>query len=137
MGVDQGMQFDFVASGENNAGACTRKGQCGLASDAAGRAGDNDDFFQNLSAHVEIDFTSRRRRTMVHGERLYCQCLCTMKAAPVAPLKKVLVIDDEPEILDVIKRCLEAAGFQVLTASGPQEGLTLYEKHRQQIGLVL
>ena len=60
-----------------------------------------------------------------------------MKAAPVAPLKKVLAIDDEPEILDVIKRCLEAAGFQVLTASGPQEGLKLYEKHHQQIGLVL
>ena len=55
----------------------------------------------------------------------------------VRPLKQVLAIDDEPEVLDVVRRCLEAGGFQVLTASDPKEGLELYEKDHQEIGLVL
>ena len=52
-------------------------------------------------------------------------------------LKQVLAIDDEPEVLDVVQRCLEAGGFQVLTASDPKKGLELYEKDHQEIGLVL
>jgi two-component system cell cycle sensor histidine kinase/response regulator CckA len=74
---------------------------------------------------------------MLHGEGLYCQLLCAMSAGPVSSQKQVLAIDDEPEILDLIERCLGDAGFQVLVASGPQEGLELYEKHHRQIGLVL
>jgi len=60
-----------------------------------------------------------------------------MSAGPVSLQKQVLAIDDEPEVLDVIKRCLEIDGVQVLTASDPKQGLDLYEKHREQIGLVL
>ncbi|HUI06282.1 MAG TPA: response regulator [Verrucomicrobiae bacterium] len=60
-----------------------------------------------------------------------------MSTGSVSPQKQVLAIDDEPEVLDVIKRCLELDGVQVLTASRPKQGLELYEKHRGQIGLVL
>jgi two-component system, cell cycle sensor histidine kinase and response regulator CckA len=60
-----------------------------------------------------------------------------MSARPGSPQKKVLVIDDEPEILEVIQQCLEAGGFQVLTASSSKEGLELYEKRYREIGLVL
>ena len=60
-----------------------------------------------------------------------------MSVSPVTPQKQVLAIDDEPETLEVIKRCLEIDGVQVLTASAPQEGLDLYEKNCRQIGLVL
>jgi len=60
-----------------------------------------------------------------------------MTANPSNSLKWVLAIDDEPETLDVVKHCLEVDGVEVLTASGAKEGLDLYEKHLQQIGLVL
>jgi two-component system cell cycle sensor histidine kinase/response regulator CckA len=60
-----------------------------------------------------------------------------MSASPASPQRQVLAIDDEPEILDVIKQCLETDGVQVMTASDPQEGLDLYEKNGRQIGLVL
>ena len=60
-----------------------------------------------------------------------------MSAEPVRPQKLVLAIDDEPETLDVIKRCLEIDGVQVLTAPGPKQALEVYEKRHQQIGLVL
>ena len=51
--------------------------------------------------------------------------------------KYVLAIDDEPEILEILKQCLESEGFQVLTAQGPKSGLEVYEKRRQEIGVVL
>ena len=49
----------------------------------------------------------------------------------------VLVIDDEPDILDVVKACLEDDGFTVHTASGPRDGLKIYEDHWRDIGVVL
>jgi DNA-binding response OmpR family regulator len=60
-----------------------------------------------------------------------------MDAHPLSPPKLILAIDDEPEILEIIKQCLEMEGFQVLTASGPKEGLKLYEERAPEIGVVL
>lgn len=31
-------------------------------------------------------------------------------------MKKILIIDDEPEILELISRCVEAGGYQVISA---------------------
>lgn len=50
---------------------------------------------------------------------------------------QVLAIDDERDILDIVKTCLESEGFQVHTASGPREGLDFYEKNWRDIRLVL
>ena len=60
-----------------------------------------------------------------------------MSTGRVNPQKQVLAIDDEPETLEVIKRCLEVDGIEVLTATIAKEGLDLYEKNCRQIGLVL
>jgi DNA-binding NtrC family response regulator len=49
----------------------------------------------------------------------------------------VLAIDDEPELLEIVRDCLEPAGFQVYTASSGTEGVDVYEKNRQSIKLVL
>ena len=60
-----------------------------------------------------------------------------MDAHPINLPKLILAIDDEPEILAIIKECLEMEGFQVLTAPGPKEGLKLYEERGTEIGVVL
>lgn len=60
-----------------------------------------------------------------------------MNDSPASVQKLVLTIDDEPEILEILKQCLESEGFQVLAAAGPKQGLELYEAHWQEIGLVL
>ena len=59
--------------------------------------------------------------------------------SPVEPSSKpsVLAIDDEPDILDVLKNCLQDAGFTVHTAAGPRDGLKIYEEHWRDIGVVL
>jgi hypothetical protein len=50
---------------------------------------------------------------------------------------RILAIDDEPDILDIVKTCLEDEGFQVHTAASPREGLNFYEKNWRDIRLVL
>jgi len=49
----------------------------------------------------------------------------------------VLAIDDEPELLDIVRRSLEPAGFEVHTALTAKEGVAIYEKHWKTIKLVL
>ncbi len=55
-----------------------------------------------------------------------------MERQPSTPPKLILAIDDEPEILEIIKQCLEMEGFQVLAASGPKEGLKSTKNGRRR-----
>lgn|ERR1022692_1085373 len=50
---------------------------------------------------------------------------------------EILAIDDELELLDVVKKSLEPAGFKVHTASTAQDGIDLYEKNWKDIKVVL
>ena len=42
---------------------------------------------------------------------------------------KVLIIDDEPYILLMLKKMLEKAGYEVDLASNGKEGMELFEQH--------
>ena len=53
------------------------------------------------------------------------------------PSAQVLVIDDEPEMVQIMRQVLEEAGFKVYTATNPVTGLELYEHHWREIDLVL
>jgi CheY-like chemotaxis protein len=49
----------------------------------------------------------------------------------------VLAIDDENDILDVVRLTLEGEGFRVQTALTPQEGIKYFEAHRREVNVVL
>ena len=49
----------------------------------------------------------------------------------------VLAIDDEPDLLDIIKTTLEEEGFRVFTFPDPQAGLKFYEENWRDIRVVL
>ena len=49
----------------------------------------------------------------------------------------ILAIDDEPDLLYIIKTSLTDAGYDVLTANNPREGIDLYEKNWRNIRVVL
>ncbi len=49
----------------------------------------------------------------------------------------VLLIDDEPGIVDIVSRMLERLGFRTLTAQCGAEGVALFEQHAQEIVFVL
>ena len=49
----------------------------------------------------------------------------------------ILVVDDEPEILAVIRHSLEAIGYTVFTAPSAEEAVRLVEEGEGKIDLVL
>lgn len=49
----------------------------------------------------------------------------------------ILVVDDEPDILDVVSRCLEPIGYTVLRASSSKEALEVAAEQRNRIDLLL
>jgi len=61
-------------------------------------------------------------------------------AAPRAtaqPTLKVLIVDDYPPARLLLSQQLQKAGCEVLSALDGQQGLTLWQQHRHEIGLVI
>jgi len=52
------------------------------------------------------------------------------------PENIVLVVDDEPGVIQLCQRLLERAGFQVMTSTKPQDGLEILERERVDLLLV-
>ncbi len=51
--------------------------------------------------------------------------------------KKVLVVDDEQEILEVISEMLRALGIRVVTTSSPLKALEIFERYQEELGLII
>ena len=51
--------------------------------------------------------------------------------------KTILVVDDEDMIRTFVQAMLEHAGYNVLAADGAAAGMSLYEKHRAAVALLL
>lgn len=49
--------------------------------------------------------------------------------------ERILVIDDEPSLLELVRTCLERVGYQVITASDGQSGLRQF--HEKQPHLII
>src|SRR6266478_7407202 len=49
----------------------------------------------------------------------------------------ILVVDDEPVDLDMMRDILVQAGYTVVTASDPNAALTLYQKHQAELHLLI
>ena len=56
---------------------------------------------------------------------------------PLSNGETVLVVEDEPMLLNMDKRMLERLGYRVLTAGGPSQALDLAEAHAGEIRLVI
>lgn len=52
-------------------------------------------------------------------------------------MTKILVVEDDPAIRDVISRILAVLGYEVLTAGNGLEGVDLFFAEAEHIGLVL
>ncbi|MFH2020640.1 MAG: response regulator [archaeon] len=50
--------------------------------------------------------------------------------------KKILVVDDEPHILELVKAVLETDEFEVATASGGTEALKILDKSKPDLVLL-
>ncbi len=54
----------------------------------------------------------------------------------IAAAEKVLVVDDEPHIVELIAACLETAGYDVVTAPNGTEGLKAFFQYRPALVLL-
>ncbi|MEO8377178.1 MAG: response regulator [Candidatus Sumerlaeota bacterium] len=50
-----------------------------------------------------------------------------------AAAKRILVIDDEPDVIEIVRALLSTKGHDVITAGGGEEGLALAEKERPDL----
>jgi len=55
---------------------------------------------------------------------------------PEHPISKLLVIDDEPQSLELIKDALSNDGLEILTANDPQTGMEIFRRTRPEIVLL-
>ena len=60
-----------------------------------------------------------------------------MRASTQAGSETILLVDDDPLILDVGKAMLAALGYGVLVAKGGKEAVEIYRKHGERIQLVI
>ena len=53
----------------------------------------------------------------------------TISNQPAAPSRRVLVVDDESSIIELLQNLLEDEGYEVVTASNGREGLAQLARH--------
>lgn len=51
--------------------------------------------------------------------------------------KTILIVDDEPDLLDLLKEVLEMHDYAVFAAGSGSEAFALWEKHSAQIDLIV
>ena len=49
----------------------------------------------------------------------------------------ILLVDDEPNFLEIVSRQLTGDNYKIITALNGKESLSLYEKHQEEIKLVI
>ena len=59
------------------------------------------------------------------------------KEPPRGRGETLLLVDDESNFLETTSRLLNRANYRVITASNGKDALELYEKHREEIRLVI
>jgi DNA-binding NtrC family response regulator len=48
-----------------------------------------------------------------------------------------MIVDDEPDVLNAVKSCLESDDFEVVTANNSREALELINEDEENFGLIL
>ena len=49
----------------------------------------------------------------------------------------ILIVDDEPDVRDLVRLAIEGHGYRTLTAANGAEALVVFEQHRQEIAAVV
>jgi CheY-like chemotaxis protein len=60
-----------------------------------------------------------------------------MSEAPVAETPTILVVDDEEDLRDIMRRMLERKGYSTLVAGDPDEAITVCRDHPGEIDVLV
>ncbi len=67
------------------------------------------------------------------GQLLHTGACIPVPREPDAPVRRILVVDDEPGILSALRRVLRRDGYEILAASSAKEGLRILGDHDVQV----
>ena len=56
---------------------------------------------------------------------------------PIQGYQTILVVEDEPGVLNLVVHTLRKRGFSVLETTDPEQGVTLFEEHQEEIDMLL
>jgi len=71
------------------------------------------------------------------SERKYDEEKEVPNSVPLKGKEKILLVDDEPVIIDVGKDLLKTLGYDVLSAKGGEEAIEIYKSNEDKIDLVI
>ncbi len=97
---------------------------------------------QQFEGHIQVESAiGKGTRFVVYLPLLVQAETQPLSAAALHPPhgqgELILLVEDEAALRDAVKEMLTGLGYQVLTAQNGQEALHLYERHRDEIALVL
>jgi two-component system, cell cycle sensor histidine kinase and response regulator CckA len=69
--------------------------------------------------------------------QVFLPAIAVTTSASVAPRDMVLIVDDEPDIREVISAVLQMEGLQVLTAENGRQGVESFQTHQPKIGVIV
>jgi len=92
------------------------------------------------NGHLDVESTPGKgttfRVSLCRTESGYAEA--ALFEAPVAEGSgRILIIDDEPDILEVVDESLRASGYEVSCCACPHEGIRQYREAPERFGLVL
>ena len=71
------------------------------------------------------------------GSRIYCRKIAnSVQAAILGAMARILVIDDEPSILDLLYTLLHHKGHDIILADRGQKGLQLFHQERPHVTIL-
>jgi two-component system, OmpR family, alkaline phosphatase synthesis response regulator PhoP len=65
---------------------------------------------------------------MISGKDYFCSCMSASNT-----VKRILIADDEPDILEIIQYNLQKEGYEVVTAKNGNDALDLAKKHQPDL----
>ncbi len=70
-------------------------------------------------------------------KKIEAKAACPASDAPISGTETILLVDDEPMVLEVGSQMAESLGYRCLTAGSGQEALRVYREHADQIAAVI
>ena len=77
------------------------------------------------------------RTSRTSGKEFFCPHCDYIWSADASSAPRVLVVDDEDMILNLVDRTLQSAGYEVVTVSDAREGLDVAEHEQRRFDLFL
>jgi CheY-like chemotaxis protein len=94
-----------------------------------------------LMGTATLELTTRRRAAgsiiMAHSPNHHSPADWLRNLCPTKPGATILVVEDDPQVREMTRTILKEFGYRVLTAESDSQALWVWERHQNEIELVI